>query len=184
MQNSVSCCFLQTVTSEGLRQTAVFGVLRSDYMLHTDYRREVDHNVTESKLLQVEINTIAAGMGPLCADITQMYKYFGRLDSAVCTDSEKTGRSLSWLPEIIPDNKGLEIVVDGIAAAHNHFVARCSPAKTQRKCVVAMIVQAAERNISDQRAIEYGTSDTFEMLLKLFSRLAYGRSAELARYRL
>jgi hypothetical protein len=120
-------------------------------------------------LLQVEINTISSSMGSLAAQITQMFTHFDEFDGALNdrrplekVSNQHTPVPSAVITKSIPENRALEVIVDGIAYAHRHFISKLNASRQEvdtndHRYVVAMIVQENECNISDQRNIEYGT---------------------------
>ncbi len=119
------------VLDEGIKQKITLGINRSDYMLH-----QVESDVRS--LLQVEINTIASSFGSLSTKISEMYQRFENSQP-----DETSG---------IPFNSALSDIAEGIFAAHSSYK---SPKSSTTKPIVLMVVQPGERNVADQRLLQY-----------------------------
>lgn len=87
-------------------------------------------------ILQVELNTIASSFGALSTRIAEMFQHLRAPDS---------------LHAQVPPNTALYEIAAGIALAHQHY---CTQASTQ-SAIAIMVVQPNERNISDQRLVEF-----------------------------
>lgn len=118
----------QQILKEGKTQSIVLGLNRSDYML--DQRED-----GTSALKQIEINTFAASFGGLASRTPdlhrQILKVAGRLE-----DSQR-----------ILDNNP----VAGLAGA----IAKAWELYGSEKAIVMFLVEDTQRNIFDQRCIEY-----------------------------
>eukprot|EP01038_Epipyxis_sp_PR26KG_P013036 gene13036-17472_t len=107
-------------------QSINLGINRSDYMLHS-----VDKN--ETKLHQVEINTIAASCGPISDKISKMHHL-------LYSSTHK-----------IPKNDAQSSTVNALQVAHNLYVQQTG----SNDAVIIMVVQPNERNFADQRLLHF-----------------------------
>eukprot|EP01041_Mallomonas_annulata_P003989 gene3989-7945_t len=128
------------------KQSITLSINRSDYMLH-------DRPNDSRKLLQVELNTIAASFGALSTKISEMHAAF-------------YSHSLST-QESLPSNKALNEIAAGLAAAHGAYIKQTrvdlsdghehehgQSVSVANVCIL-FVVQAGERNFSDQKHIQY-----------------------------
>lgn len=118
----------QQILKEGRSQSIVLGLNRSDYMLD---QREND----TPSLKQIEINTIAASFGGLSSRTPDVHRHIlkmaGRLEES----------------ERILDNNPAAGLARAIAKAWELY--------GSEKAVVVFFVEDVQRNIFDQRFIEY-----------------------------
>ncbi|KAF8333565.1 glutathione synthase [Cantharellus anzutake] len=119
------------------QQTMQLGLFRSDYMLDT-----ASDGSTELKLSlkQVEFNTIAASFGALSDQTSKLHKHLLNV-------SNFFGVSPSLVAENMPLNGSLTRLAAGLAAAHKQY-------GSMDACIL-MVVQHRERNIFDQRLLQY-----------------------------
>lgn len=104
----------------------VLAVTRSDYMLHEP----------TSRMLQVELNTIASSFGCLSTQVSKLHRFM--LGRAGFQEEE--------LATMLPENNAMDNIVDGLAAAvfaHGH-----------RDKVMVMVVQPGEQNSFDQQWLQ------------------------------
>eukprot|EP01133_Synstelium_polycarpum_P014273 gene14273-16847_t len=121
------------VNEEGIRQPIELGIFRSDYMVHQPTEE------TTPSLYQVELNTISSSFG---SHSTKTFKLHRHL-------IENNAKLQKQYPLAnLPENDSLHNITRALAVAHSHYI----NAKTS---VVMIIVQPGERNIWDQRALEY-----------------------------
>ncbi|PON27248.1 hypothetical protein TGAM01_v203629 [Trichoderma gamsii] len=129
------------VKAEGYTQPLSLGLFRSDYMVHQD--NAVSPPSVQVK--QVEFNTIAASFGGLSTYTSKLHKFLAAteyplLQHALAPDSLN-----------LPDNQSIQGLAGGIQAA---FHAYPKSDLGHAKCVI-FLVQGGERNIFDQRHLEY-----------------------------
>jgi glutathione synthase len=121
------------VLKEGIKQKINLGINRSDYMLH-----QVKGD--DRSLLQVEVNTIASSFGALSTRIADMYQTFElKASSDTCS---------------IPINSAVVDIARGIASAHDSYRENHGEFLDDNVLVI-MVVQPNERNIADQRMLQY-----------------------------
>ncbi|XP_030590685.1 glutathione synthetase [Archocentrus centrarchus] len=118
----------QQILKEGRSQTIVLGLNRSDYMLD---QRE---NGTSS-LKQIEINTIAASFGGLSSHTPGLHRHILEMASRL----EESQRILDNNPAA------------GLAKA----IAKVWELYGSEKAVIMFLVEEIQRNVFDQRYIEY-----------------------------
>ncbi|KAI1877934.1 hypothetical protein JX265_002304 [Neoarthrinium moseri] len=128
------------VKEEGYVQNLSLGLFRSDYMVHQESAS------SHPQVKQVEFNTIAASFGGLSAQTSQLHKYLSSAEYPLLSASSIGKGHLT-----LPDNKS----VRGLAAGIRHaFTAYGESTTGHPKCVV-FLVQGGERNIFDQKHLEY-----------------------------
>ena len=118
----------------GPAQPLSLGLFRSDYMLHAPEGEDpVIH--------QVEFNTIASSFGGLATQVSALHRHL--------VSSGAYPETPELTLDAIPRNPAAEGLAAGLAAAHEAYGA------TSREKVVLFIVQPGERNVFDQRWLEY-----------------------------
>ncbi|KAK2600301.1 Glutathione synthetase [Conoideocrella luteorostrata] len=122
------------------------GLFRSDYMAHED----TSVFPPFQQLKQVEFNTIASSFGGLSVRTAQLHQFLSKTEYPLLRQSVPEG-TLD-----LPQNKAIEGLAGGIEAA---FHAYGAPQTGHRKCVI-FLVQGDERNIWDQRHLEYQVAKT------------------------
>lgn len=115
----------EIVESEGITQKVSLGLIRSDYMYHTK----------SNNLKQVELNTIASGLGGISTIITKLNRYV--LEELDHHDKLKN----------IPDNNGLTGLCEGMLDAWKIY--------GKFSAVILFLVEDITYNISDQRMHEF-----------------------------
>ncbi|KAI9166738.1 Glutathione synthetase large chain [Paramyrothecium foliicola] len=118
---------------------------QSDYMVHQD----TSGSEPVSQVKQVEFNTIASSFGGLSAYTSQLHNGI-------------PGNTLD-----LPDNKSIEGLARGIEAAYHAYP---EPQAGRPKCVI-FLIQGGERNVFDQRHLEYQVASS-ETSIPVF-RLAF-----------
>ncbi|KAK3906349.1 hypothetical protein C8A05DRAFT_29791 [Staphylotrichum tortipilum] len=125
------------VKKEGYVQDLSLGLFRSDYMVHQDG--------DSLQIKQVEFNTIASSFGGLSARTSLLHSHLARTEYPLL----KSPIHRSALE--LPTNGSTEGLAAGLAAA---FRAYGHSALGHPTCVV-FLVQDGERNVFDQRHLEY-----------------------------
>lgn len=125
----------------GYVQDISLGLFRSDYMVHED---PTQSNPAPG-LKQVEFNTIASSFGGLSSQVSALHKHLLTLDaypsstsSIIKADALEQSQSASQLAK-------------GLAAGHKAY----GGSRTKRPLCVIFVVQDPERNVFDQRHLEY-----------------------------
>ncbi|KAH6610689.1 glutathione synthetase [Trichoderma cornu-damae] len=134
------------VKAEGYTQPLSLGLFRSDYMVHQDHST----SPPSVQVKQVEFNTIAASFGGLSAYTSQLHKFLAATEYPLLRNRLPPG-SLH-----LPDNQSIRGLAGGIQAA---FHAYPKSSLGLAKCVI-FLVQGGERNIFDQRHLEYQVSQS------------------------
>ncbi|MCJ1351116.1 MAG: hypothetical protein MMC33_001098 [Icmadophila ericetorum] len=129
------------VKREGYVQDLSLGLFRSDYMVHVDPSKPT----SPPQIRQVEFNTIASSFGGLSTRVSQLHKHL------LSTSAYPPTPTIN--PYSLPANGSISGLASGLFAAHSSY----GPSKSTPPlplCVL-FIVQSPERNIFDQRLLEY-----------------------------
>lgn len=134
------------VKKEGYAQDLSLGLFRSDYMVHVDPSQTSSH----PGLKQVEFNTIASSFGGLVYYVSALHKHLLRLGAyppeacpPVTSDS-------------LPASTSVPSLAAGLAKAHQAY-----GKKNDRPQCVLFLVSKPERNVFDQRHLEYELLNTY-----------------------
>lgn len=129
------------VKEKGYVQDLSLGLFRSDYMVHQDPSKPE----STAGLKQVEFNTIASSFGGLSSQVSALHSYLLKIDAYPSSTSSliKT--------DALPQSKSASSLAKGLAAAHKAY----GPARADRPLCVLFVVQDLERNVFDQRHLEY-----------------------------
>jgi glutathione synthetase len=112
------------------------GLFRSDYMVHQPNLLE------QEELHQVEFNTIASSFGGLATRVSELHRHLIK--------SGAYPRHPQLSLENVPRNPAAEELAAGLATAHAYY----GKGRDGEKAVL-FLVQAEERNVFDQRWLEY-----------------------------
>ncbi|ORY17659.1 hypothetical protein BCR34DRAFT_621826 [Clohesyomyces aquaticus] len=129
------------VKLEGYVQDLSLGLFRSDYMVHSDSSA----STSSLGLKQVEFNTIASSFGGLSSQVSKLHNYLlkvGAYPVSTAATLQKDALQLSY--------SGFNLA-KGLAAAHTAY----GSSQTERPLCVLFVVQEPERNVFDQRHLEY-----------------------------
>ncbi|MCJ1478658.1 hypothetical protein MMC13_007339 [Lambiella insularis] len=130
-----------TVKKEGYVQDLSLGLFRSDYMVHVDPSTPS----ATPQIKQVEFNTIASSFGGLASQVSLLHQHL------LSTSAYPPHPSLH--PSALPTNPSIPSLALALATAHSHY----GPSKSTPPlplCIL-FVVQSPERNIFDQRLLEY-----------------------------
>lgn len=129
------------VKKEGYVQELSLGLFRSDYMVH------VDPSIpgAPAGLKQVEFNTIASSFGGLSSRVSVLHNYLLNINAY------PSSVSTIIKADALPQSKSASSLAAGLASAHNAY----GPSRTSHPGCVLFVVQDPERNIFDQRLLEY-----------------------------
>jgi len=119
------------VLTEGIVQTKVLGIHRSDYMIHTKAQTGTP------TLKQVEMNRISVAFGALSTLTGQLHRYL----------VEQLEWSSRYPPSALPVSDSRTLLPAHLARAHQLY--------GRPNAVVLMVVQPGEKNSIDQRWIQY-----------------------------
>ena len=155
---------LDTVSAEGIAQPIQLSINRSDYMID-----QPSGAGGPARILQVELNTVSCSFVSLAAKMTTLHTHLlGRL--AVDIDGATRAELLDGRPSLasalipyatagLPSNASVSGAAKAMAVAHRKYLSLYKSGVIKRTpesaFVVLMVVQATERNVIDQRGIEY-----------------------------
>ncbi|RKL41042.1 hypothetical protein BFJ72_g5937 [Fusarium proliferatum] len=128
------------------QQPVSLGLFRSDYMVHQD----TETSKSSLQVKQVEFNTIASSFGGLSTHTSALHKYLATAEYPILDNSITQG-SLD-----LPENTSTRGLAAGIVKAYNIYP---DSELGHQKCVI-FLVQDGERNIFDQRHLEYQISSS------------------------
>ncbi|PNY24084.1 Glutathione synthetase [Tolypocladium capitatum] len=129
------------VKEEGYTQPLSLGLFRSDYMVHQD--ASTSPPTLQAK--QVEFNTIASSFGGLSCYASLLHKYLATAEYPLLDQPMASG-TLD-----LPESTAIQGLAAGIEAAYHAY----SPSELGRAKCVIFLVQGDERNVFDQRHLEY-----------------------------
>jgi len=134
------------VKEEGYTQDLSLGLFRSDYMVHHD----PDSQNSAPVIKQVEFNTIASSFGGLSSQTSGLHKHLSL--QGYPSKEMRNGE------DNLPENTSTNSLASGMRKA---FEAYSSSSSQHSRCIL-FLVQSPERNIFDQRHLEYDlqTSET------------------------
>ncbi|KAA1472243.1 glutathione synthase [Dentipellis sp. KUC8613] len=119
---------------EGPVQTWHLGLFRSDYLLHQP------EGAKEIELKQVEFNTISSSFGALSEQVSKLHRHLQ-------ATTHYFDSSSLLQPGNFPPNDTIAVLAAGLAEAHTAYG---NPSAS-----ILFVVQPDERNIFDQRLLEY-----------------------------
>lgn len=130
------------------------GLFRSDYMVHVD-----QSNRSKPSVKQVEFNTIASSFGGLSSQVSGLHQHLLAVDAY--PDQLSSLINTSSLPE----SSSVPSLAKGMAKAHEAY----GPSAGGLPTCVLFLVQDPERNVFDQRHLEYALNNnhgvrTFRLL--------------------
>ncbi|KAF2203700.1 glutathione synthase [Delitschia confertaspora ATCC 74209] len=152
------------VKKEGYAQDLSLGLFRSDYMLHSD-PSTTDQGLG---LKQVEFNTIASSFGGLSSQVSALHNYLLEI-GAYPASSANIIKS-----DAVQQSSSTSSLAKGLAVAHRAY----GKSKGARPLCVLFVVQDPERNVFDQRLLEYALFS--EGGIRAF-RLPFNRTLENTR---
>ncbi|KAK5134862.1 hypothetical protein LTR08_006094 [Meristemomyces frigidus] len=145
------------VKAEGFVQPLNLGLFRSDYMVHVD----PSASQASPTIKQVEFNTIASSFGGLSTQVSALHEHLLSIDAYPQSDLLANSSALSQSTSV----PGLAL---GMFKAHEAYGRSTTGLPT---CVI-FLVQDPERNVFDQRHLEYALNENHGV--KTF-RLPFGR---------
>ncbi|KAF4617135.1 hypothetical protein D9613_005773 [Agrocybe pediades] len=142
----------------GLVQPLQFGLFRSDYLLHAPANEPLS-------IKQVEFNTISVSFGCLSQKVAELHRY---LLSA--TNYYETSPFLKR--ENFPANDNITGLANGLAEAQKAYGVPGSQ--------ILFVVQTGERNVFDQRPLEYELLEkhSIHIIRQTFDELAHTASLD------
>ncbi|CAA9957936.1 Glutathione synthetase [Pyrenophora teres f. maculata] len=129
------------VKKDGYVQDLSLGLFRSDYMVHQDPSQAHP----SCGLKQVEFNTIASSFGGLSAQVSALHKFL------LTIDAYPKSTSSIIKDQALELSKSASSLAKGLAAAHKAY----GTSRTGQPLCVLFVVQDPERNVFDQRHLEY-----------------------------
>ncbi|KAF9450553.1 hypothetical protein P691DRAFT_788998 [Macrolepiota fuliginosa MF-IS2] len=148
----------KTLRDEGIDQSLHLGLFRSDYLLHSPAGQE-------PLLKQVEFNTISSSFGPLSQRVSELHRYLYRTTGYFSVSSHLR-------PDKFPANETISGLAAGLAAAHTAY----SPSTSTR---ILVVTQDNERNVFDQRWLEYELLDKFSIRMLRQTLTELGKTAKV-----
>lgn len=138
------------VKKDGYAHDLSLGLFRSDYMVHIN----PEGSEKQLQIKQVEFNTIASSFGGLSWEVAALHKHLLSVDAYPNVESERI-----LTPQALRDSRSVPGLASGLAAAHKSYTSAGGSGSLHdrtdnRKCVL-FIVQEPERNVFDQRHLEY-----------------------------
>ncbi|KAL0262123.1 Glutathione synthetase [Diplodia seriata] len=129
------------VKQEGYVQDLTLGLFRSDYMVHL----EPSGGDAKPQIKQVEFNTIASSFGGLSTQVSALHRYLNSVDAYPA----EVGSLIKQ--DSLPRSQSVPSLAAGLAAAHKAY----GSSKSSNPLCVLFVVQDPERNVFDQRHLEY-----------------------------
>ncbi|KAI5121336.1 hypothetical protein M0805_000644 [Coniferiporia weirii] len=120
---------------EGVPEPVHLGIFRSDYLLHAPHGSD-----EPMSLRQVEFNTISSSFGALSERVSGLHNY-------LLASTGYYGTSPHVKKDSLPPNKTISTIAEGLAAAHRAYGVK--------DAYILFVVQANERNVFDQRLVDY-----------------------------
>ncbi|TIA65621.1 glutathione synthetase large chain [Aureobasidium pullulans] len=131
----------QAVKKEGYAQDTTLGLFRSDYMVHLDPTQ----SAAKPTIKQVEFNTIASSFGGLSTQVSKLHNHLLSVD-AYPEETSSTIKTSS-----LPPSTSVPSLAGGLAAGHQAY----GKSRSGSPVCVIFLVQDPERNVFDQRHLEY-----------------------------
>ena len=119
-----------------------FGLFRSDYMVHVD-----SSDPSKTSVKQVEFNTIASSFGGLSAQVSGLHKHLRDVGAYPASSS------LTVSDTSLPLGESIEGLAKGLQDAFKAYDIGTSDSAVPQ-CLL-FVVQDPERNVFDQRHLEY-----------------------------
>jgi glutathione synthase len=141
----------QEIPEEILHQQIQLGIFRSDYMLPEKSKNE------QRKPLQVEINTIASGLGSLSHKHHQFLRHFllkyqhhPHIQYILSKTTSNQTNSANKIVDQMMDNNAEKTIIQAMAYAHNLYLKKYySPSSSiVHNICILFVVQPNERNVS------------------------------------
>ncbi|KAJ9155814.1 Glutathione synthetase [Coniochaeta hoffmannii] len=132
------------VKKEGYVQPLSLGLFRSDYMVHQG-NQGTGGSESPPQIKQVEFNTIASSFGGLSALTSSLHRYLATTEYPLLKASGAHGQY------DLPENKSTEGLAAGLRAAYHAY----GKSELGHETCVIFLVQGGERNVFDQRHLEY-----------------------------
>lgn len=147
------------VRDEGLARPLQLGLFRSDYMVH------LPDPQGPASLKQVEFNTISSSFGTLSQRVAALHRFLYK-------STGYYGASSNLKEENLPTNETTSGLAEGLATAHAAYGVP--------NAWILFVVQQGERNVFDQRWLEYELLERhgIHVVRQTFSQLAASASVD------
>ncbi|CAK7213798.1 Glutathione synthetase [Sporothrix curviconia] len=132
----------ERVKKEGYTHKHSLGIFRSDYLVHQETTEAGGEHL---QIKQVEFNTIAASFGGLSCQASSLHAFLAKTEYPLLQVSSNVS---------LPANTSSKDIAAGIQAAFEVYT-RSEPAHNSLPRCVVFLTQDGERNVFDQRHIEY-----------------------------
>lgn len=124
---------------QGIVQPLSLGIFRSDYMVN-----EIEGQKPQIK--QIEFNTVSVSFGGLSTKVGELHKYLNQNG-----DYSIEGSAPYYEVKDLPVSESIEKLSEGLADGDYYY----NDKQTNKGTVVLIVVQDKERNVFDQRLLEY-----------------------------
>lgn len=121
----------------GIIQPLSLGIFRSDYMVNS-----IEGEKPQIK--QIEFNTVSVSFGGLSSKVAELHKY---LNGNHHYDDSK----LFYQDDLLPLSESVDELANGLADGNYYYNSKTNNTQT----VILVVVQENERNVFDQRLLEY-----------------------------
>ncbi|KAI5837544.1 hypothetical protein DFP73DRAFT_307932 [Morchella snyderi] len=138
------------VKKEGFVQDLSLGIFRSDYLIHVDPL----YSTSPPIIHQVEFNTISVSFGGLATRVSELHRHLLRVGAYPSSTTNLITQ------KNIPLDPSAKEIANGLAAAHKAY----GLGGSGRNTAILFIIQDDERNIFDQRLIEYNLLENHDIL--------------------
>ena len=126
----------------GLSQPLTLGLFRSDYIVNKD---DIGYQGSAA-IKQIEFNTVSISFGALSTKVSELHTYL--------SSSGTYGSSADHITTSVSGS--LHELANGLAVGHKEYVSNwLSPSNKSSSTAILFVVQPNERNVFDQRHIEY-----------------------------
>ena len=139
------------------------GIMRSDYMLHTN-----------NELKQVELNTIASSFAGLAVNVAKLHRHlvkrFKKEEQSIQNWLEQNKKIVLGLTDEscdlsdldgVPENPALDCLPASMKVAHDRYLSRFDTKSNSP--VILFVVQEGETNTVDQRMLEFQLYQKYEI---------------------
>ncbi|CAK7568006.1 MAG: Glutathione synthetase [Sporothrix epigloea] len=138
----------ERVKAEGYTHKHSLGIFRSDYLVHQETTESGNEHL---QIKQVEFNTIAASFGGLSGQTSKLHKFLAKTEYPLLKASSKIATAPGYT---LPENTSSKDIAAGLQAAFEVYNRSETTHDDLPRCIV-FLVQDGERNVFDQRHIEY-----------------------------
>ncbi|OAA55614.1 glutathione synthetase [Niveomyces insectorum RCEF 264] len=142
------------VKKEGYTHKHSLGIFRSDYLVHQE--SSASRGEAHLQIKQVEFNTIAASFGGLSSQTSKLHQFLAQTEYPLLRASQAhaaTATATATGYNLPPNTSGRDIAA-GLLAAFDVYM-RSEPRTLGHDRCILFLVQDGERNVFDQRHVEY-----------------------------